>query len=205
METRNGIVATGTYVSTEPVLEPDFHEDPPQSPAVATRRTVLKWMIRTGWLAFAAAGALPALALKTLQQKKTVVAAGDKLVFAVGSNSGMPVTLSDIPVGTAVQAYPQGKTDNQNNLIQLVHLPNGDTVVGYSAICTHLGCAVLAKLDDAGNIACPCHGSKYNPAANAQVVGGPAPRPLPGLPVKLAPDGGIVANGEFSAPIGAQQ
>ncbi|HEX5498425.1 MAG TPA: Rieske (2Fe-2S) protein, partial [Thermomicrobiales bacterium] len=101
--------------------------------------------------------------------------------------------------------FPQGKTDNADNLVELVQLgPGTDAahLVAYSAICTHLGCTVLAKLNARGDIACPCHGSIYDPAAGAKVIAGPAPRPLPSLPVRVGPDGAVVANGTFSGPVG---
>ena len=68
----------------------------------------------------------------------------------------------------------------------LVHLDDGD-FVAYSAVCTHQGCTVAYK---DGNLACPCHGSVFDPADGAAVVAGPAPRPLPEIPVKV--EGGEV-------------
>ena len=68
----------------------------------------------------------------------------------------------------------------------LVHLQNGD-FVAYSAICTHQGCEVAYKN---GQLACPCHGSVFDPAKGAEVVAGPAQSPLPEIPVKV--EGGEV-------------
>ena len=91
----------------------------------------------------------------------------------------------------AVQAFPEGKSDNERNLIELVRLaadlPAG--LVAYSAICTHLGCTVLPSLSEQGYIVCPCHASLFDPAAAAQVVTGPANRPLPALPIEVSSDG----------------
>lgn len=175
-----------------------------------TRRRFLKWLIRLGYGAFAVAFLLPALALKTLSQRKEAVAKGNRLVHATGvtgAAAGQPVKASDLQPGTAVQAFPEGKTDNQQNLIEIVRLGAGNdakSVVAYSAICTHLGCAVYAKLNQQGLIACPCHGSRFDPANGAKVVGGPAPRPLPSLPIQLEQDGTLIATGPFSGPIGPQ-
>ena len=63
----------------------------------------------------------------------------------------------------------------------LVHLDSGD-FVAYSAICTHQGCTVAYKN---GQLACPCHGSVFDPADGAAVVAGPAQEPLPEIPVKV--------------------
>jgi rieske iron-sulfur protein len=176
-----------------------------QEHQLATRRHALQWVIRIGAAAFAIAFALPALALKTLTRETRGIAAGDALVFATGDQAGKPVSLDAIAPGTSVQAFPEGKTDNADNLVELVQLgPGADAahLVAFSAICTHLGCTVLAKLNAQGDIACPCHGSIYDPAAGAKVIAGPAPRPLPSLPIRVAPDGAIVANGTFSGPVG---
>lgn len=52
-------------------------------------------------------------------------------------------------------------------------------VKAFSAICTHLGCIVLWD-ETAGNIVCPCHDGRFNPATGA-VMSGPPPAPLPPL------------------------
>src|SRR5215213_21167 len=62
----------------------------------------------------------------------------------------------------------------------LVHLENGD-FVAYSAVCTHQGCTVAYQ---DGNLACPCHGSIFDPSRGGAVVYGPTPSPLPRIPVK---------------------
>ena len=175
-----------------------------------SRRRALKWLIRLGYGAFALAFALPAFALRALQTEKTETADGDRLVrsrASSGANAGDPVIAADIPAGGSVQVFPQGKTDNTSNLIQVVRLAAGegaDGLVAYSAICTHLGCPVYEELNQQGQIACPCHGSRFDPANNAAVIGGPANRPLPAIPVGVAADGSLMLAGAFSGPIGPE-
>ena len=170
-----------------------------------SRRRFLKWLIRLGYGAFALAFALPALAIRTLSLEQKEVAAGDALVYAAGERAGQPVRAEELGTGQATQAFPQDKTENQNNLIQVVRLGEGaDGLVAYSAICTHLGCTVLASLTDEGQILCPCHASLFDPANGAAVLRGPAGRPLPSLPLTLGADGGLVADGEFSDDVGPQ-
>src|SRR5215207_11545228 len=70
--------------------------------------------------------------------------------------------------------------EDSGNPAVLVHLDNGN-FVAYSAVCTHQACTVAYK---DGKLACPCHGSVFDPADGASVVTGPAQRPLPEIPVK---------------------
>lgn len=63
----------------------------------------------------------------------------------------------------------------------LVHLESGD-FAAYSAICTHRQCTV--GYSD-GNLACPCHGSVFDPTNGGMVVNGPATEPLPQIPVEV--------------------
>ena len=171
---------------------------------LATRRRMLRWAIRIGTGAFSLALLLPALALRSLTREVQEVTAGDLLVYATGDQAGLPVDVAAIEPVMAVQAFPEGKSDNERNLIELVRLaadlPTG--LVAYSAICTHLGCTVLPRLSEQGYIVCPCHASVFDPAADARVVSGPANRPLPALPIEVSPDGVLRAAGGFEGPVG---
>ena len=78
------------------------------------------------------------------------------------------------------------------------------TVSGYAAyskVCTHAGCMVADEED--GVLVCPCHYAKYDPSKGAEVVGGPAPRALPQLPITISSDGYLMATGNFEGPVGA--
>lgn len=73
--------------------------------------------------------------------------------------------------------------------VYVVHGSNG--FYAMSSICTHLGCMTAWK-QDAGVIACPCHGSTFR--RNGAVIEGPAPRPLPWLKIWLGSDGEIMVD-----------
>ncbi|MGI8869397.1 MAG: ubiquinol-cytochrome c reductase iron-sulfur subunit [Mycobacteriales bacterium] len=83
--------------------------------------------------------------------------------------------LSDIKVGSAISAKDSGGKP------VIVGRPAKDSVVCFSAICTHMGCTV----NPAGaKLICPCHGSQYN-ALTGAVLHGPAPKALAKVNVKL--------------------
>lgn len=62
-----------------------------------------------------------------------------------------------------------------------VRQPDG-AVTAYSPLCTHLGCGYHWDTG-AHEFKCPCHGSIFD--ITGKVIGGPAPRPLDRLPVKV--------------------
>jgi len=84
---------------------------------------------------------------------------------------------SKVPANTAVKF-----TDSGNPAV-LVHLQNGK-FVAYSAVCTHQGCTV-AYQPNTGELACPCHGSIFDPSNGGAVVNGPAQAPLQQIPIKV--------------------
>jgi Rieske Fe-S protein len=103
---------------------------------------------------------------------------------AASSSDGTAIAAeSDVAPGSAVTFK------NAGSPAVLVHLDNGD-FVAYSAICTHQGCTVAYKN---GQLACPCHGSVFDPADGAAVIAGPAPKPLAEIPVKV--QGGDIVKG----------
>ncbi|TDQ52498.1 cytochrome bc1 complex Rieske iron-sulfur subunit [Actinorugispora endophytica] len=77
-----------------------------------------------------------------------------------------------------------------------------DGIVAYSKICTHVGCPAALYERTTHRILCPCHQSTFDAANGAEVVFGPAHRPLPQLPVRVDDEGYLVAAGDFSAPVG---
>jgi len=72
----------------------------------------------------------------------------------------------------------------QDQLVYIVRTAAGFYAV--SAVCTHLGCITQWK-PDAKLIACPCHGSKFQP--NGKKIEGPAVSLLPHYAINLTADG----------------
>jgi Rieske Fe-S protein len=80
---------------------------------------------------------------------------------------------SEIPVGG-------GKIFTAAKVV--VTQPVSGQYLGFSAVCTHVGC-ILSEVAD-GTIDCPCHGSEFKITTGA-VVTGPAPSPLPKKQIKI--------------------
>ena len=132
--------------------------------------------------------------------------------------SKTPLTPRDIAAGAPqIAAWPMDPVDgtvrsgsrlNQVILVRVDPAALGeetrahaaDGVVAYSSICTHTGCDVDDWDPAAKLLACQCHSSQFDPRDGAKVVDGPAPRPLPALPLKVV-DGKLAAAQPFTAAI----
>jgi Rieske Fe-S protein len=104
---------------------------------------------------------------------------------AAAPPSGAKLTaLNDVGVGSSVSANdPEGKP-------VIVTRTGENSVVAFSAKCTHKGCTVAPAGKE---LDCPCHGSKFD-AATGKVIHGPAQEPLPSVAVRV--DGGNVVTGK---------
>jgi Rieske Fe-S protein len=103
---------------------------------------------------------------------------GDEGQGGSGSGGEPLASLDEVPVGEA--AGPFDTPDGEAMLFR----PDEATVVCFSAVCTHKGCAVEA---DGTELSCPCHGSVFD-AATGEVLDGPAPEPLPAITVAIEGD-----------------
>jgi Rieske Fe-S protein len=85
----------------------------------------------------------------------------------------------DLAPGSAV-AFTDAGTGEPGVLVRL----KGGGFVAYSAECTHQGCTVAYRAEDEGYLACPCHGSVFDPVGG-EVVSGPADEPLPRVRIEV--------------------
>jgi len=74
--------------------------------------------------------------------------------------------------------------------------------VAYSKVCTHLGCPVGLYEQQLELLVCPCHQSMFNVRNGAVPQFGPAPRPLPQLPLYFDSDGTLRAQTGFDQAVG---
>ncbi|MCE3245556.1 MAG: 2Fe-2S ferredoxin [Arthrobacter sp.] len=189
----------------------------PVAAAPRSRRAILEVGLGVG-LGLASV-AKPAGAAVTGDPVKAPPQVGDRLSYMSGPKKGQIVQTADLKVGDQqVMTFPVDPTTSQPrsgsrlNQVLLIRLdPAGleeevknasaDGIVAYSAVCTHQGCPVNMYKKDEGVLYCSCHHSEFDPKAGAKVVGGPAPRRLAMLPLKVE-DGTIVVAGQFTGRVG---
>ncbi|MDZ5620720.1 Rieske 2Fe-2S domain-containing protein [Nocardioides sp. HM23] len=75
-------------------------------------------------------------------------------------------------------------------------------IVAYSKICTHVGCPISLNERTTHHLLCPCHQSTFDMTDSGNVIFGPAGRPLPQLPIEIDDQGYLVAQSDFTEPVG---
>ena len=158
-------------------------EQPKNSRQVATDPDRRRFLVQIGSLTVAAIWVLGVLP----RQRFTSAA-------ATPSESPTPVASpTGTKIGTLSQLQSQGFLnfqDPKSGDPAVAVALSGNTAVAYDAVCTHAGCQV--SYDSSQKLlACPCHGAMFDPAHGAAVVQGPAPTPLPSIPLQVANDGGL--------------
>ncbi|NMG29804.1 ubiquinol-cytochrome c reductase iron-sulfur subunit [Aromatoleum evansii] len=145
-------------------------------------------------------------------------ATGDLLVEEDAEGEPAPLKVADLRVGKPLLAFPYHpesklvRSETRLNKVVLLRFKEEDLdaetkalsaggVLAFSAICTHMGCDIKTFMTSEKVFACFCHASKFRPLERGSVAGGPAPRPLPVLPLKLDGDTLVIA-GPFATPPG---
>lgn len=77
-----------------------------------------------------------------------------------------------------------------------------DGILCYSKICTHVGCPISLNERKTHHLLCPCHQSTFDLADSGRVIFGPAARALPQLPIEVDSEGYLVAQSDFTEPVG---
>jgi Rieske Fe-S protein len=146
---------------------------------------------------------------------------GDWLVIAdEGEQEGKVVTMDMLSVGGAMMnAWPvdaETKTTRSKsrfNKVVVVRVEPGkldeatlaksvDGIIAFSSVCTHQACAVTGWIPEDAMLACPCHGSLFSVGEGGKVLGGPARKRLPILPLAVDADGMLTVADAFTAKVG---
>lgn len=95
----------------------------------------------------------------------------DALPVPEPTGEGQPVMkAADLPAGARASA--SAKDPEGNEIAVLLFRKDEETVLAYSNVCTHQGCAVTTK-SSKEDFYCACHGSRFAPA-DGTVQEGPA-------------------------------
>jgi ubiquinol-cytochrome c reductase iron-sulfur subunit len=205
----------------------DRHIAPPSAPeALSAEETVGSGMREMGRrtalarLLVGAAALLGAAALFPIRSLgRAPKAALDRTSWTPGARlvtaDGEVVRDDTLEVGSFTTVFPEGfagSSDSQAVLIrvepdELQLPPDGaagapEGLVAYSKLCTHAGCPIGLYLAATHELRCPCHQSTFDVLYGAKPVYGPAPKPLPQLPIEIGDDRVLRATGDFTAPVG---
>lgn len=187
--------------------------------SVIKRRKMLGGLLGGGLGVFTLAALLPLLRSLGPLPKQTL----DHTDWKPGSYAvditGRRVHQDDLAIGSIVTVFPEGfqNTDNGQAVDQtvIIRISNTDytTMKGrenwapkgylaYSKLCTHLGCPVGLYEQQLQMLVCPCHQSMFNVTDGAMPTFGPAPRPLPQLPLYIDAAGYLRAQKDYDQPVG---
>jgi ubiquinol-cytochrome c reductase iron-sulfur subunit len=136
--------------------------------------------------------------------------------------SGTAIRAADVTLGSVFHVIPEGLEEAEHKLeekakaaVLLMRLRPADLnesperegwsydgIVAYSKICTHVGCPVALYEQVTHHLLCPCHQSEFDVTNHCEVIFGPAARPLPQLPIAVDAEGYLIAQSDFTEPVG---
>jgi ubiquinol-cytochrome c reductase iron-sulfur subunit len=211
------------YPTIEPEAEAEVSQIVHESGSRITRKRMLLGAGAAAGGALAGAALTPVLSLgpiwNTAALEETPWRHGRRIV----DEQGKPIAADEVVQGSFYSGFAEGAhpDDIASYLIIVrlspskIHLPPGRSgwtprgILAYSKICTHAGCAIelyrkptFPVVEPEPAFVCPCHYSTFNPADGAQVIYGPAGRPLPQLPLMIDSQGNLRAAGNFSTRVG---
>jgi ubiquinol-cytochrome c reductase iron-sulfur subunit len=197
--------------------------DPAEQAAAADAMEAEGALERRGFLVKMLGAALAGLGVAALFPIRSLGTRPGRSLFHTAWREGTRlVTLDEAPVraerldvGGVLTVFPEGAAgvaDSQTLLIRLepgtYDAPPGredwapEGYVAFSKICTHAGCPVGLYQAFSKQLFCPCHQSVFDVLRSAKPIAGPATRALPQLPLAIDDDGYVIAQSDFTEPVG---
>ncbi|MEA2687097.1 MAG: ubiquinol-cytochrome c reductase iron-sulfur subunit, partial [Actinomycetota bacterium] len=143
--------------------------------------------------------------------ERTAWRPGRRLVDA----DGRLIRAETLSIGGTITVFPEGALRAGDAQAVLVRVEEGRNRprpgretwapagnVAYSKICTHVGCPVGLYQEDTHELVCPCHQSTFDVLDGARPQFGPATRSLPQLPLAVDGEGFLIAQSDFTEPVG---
>jgi menaquinol-cytochrome c reductase iron-sulfur subunit len=161
-----------TYPSSE---HNDTPADPPSSPP---RRSFLAALLGAG---SAGVGVLLAIPVIRFVLHPLLATTTEKSWSEVGSVDEFQSLTAPVKKVVHFEQRDGWRRLLSEKPVYVVKDTNGQLAV-LSAVCTHLGCTV-PWVPDQEKFICPCHKGTFD--AGGRVVGGPAPRNMDTLPMKI--------------------
>ncbi len=186
---------------------------------VIKRRKMLGGLLGGGLGAFGVVAIFPLLRSLGPLPKDTLFHTDWRKGSYLVDQDGRRVHSGDLAVGSILTVYPEGTQDTERgqavDQTVLIRLSNENFTtqkgretwgpmgyVAYSKLCTHLGCPVGLYEQQLQLLVCPCHQSMFNVTNGAIPNFGPAPRPLPQLPLYVDASGYLRAQSDYHTPVG---
>ncbi|HVA02457.1 MAG TPA: ubiquinol-cytochrome c reductase iron-sulfur subunit [Acidimicrobiales bacterium] len=201
--------------STEPEIEAMAAAIEDRGKMVFRRRGFLGTILGAGAGVMGVVITFPLIRSLGPQPKKTFDTTNWRSGSHVVDLDGRRIHRADLEVGGSLTVFPeghQGSGVDQTMLIRadtkdITTLPGRDTwgpkgYLAYSKMCTHAGCPVGLYQQVAQQLLCPCHQSLFDVLTGGNPVFGPAPRPLPQLPLEIDSQGFLLAQAGYDQPVG---
>jgi menaquinol-cytochrome c reductase iron-sulfur subunit len=169
-----------------PASEPRISVADPQS---APRRSFLAALLGAGG---AGVGALLAIPVIRFVLHPILATTTEKSWSDVGKEAEFQAITSPVKKLVQFEQRDGWRRTVLQKPVYVVKDSKGQIAV-LTAICTHLGCTV-PWIEDANKFICPCHKGMF--AATGKVIGGPPPRSMDLLPMKVE-DGVVKVQYEF--------
>ena len=202
--------------SSEPEVEAMAAAIGERGKMVFRRRGFLGTILGAG---AAVMGVVLAFPLRSLgpQPKKSLLLTDWRSGSYVVDLDGRRIHQADLEAGGSLTVFPEGfagSSVDQTMLIRLaptdqdiVTLPGREDwgpkgYLAYSKMCTHAGCPVGLYEEVTQQLLCPCHQSLFDVRTGANPVFGPAPRPLPQLPLMIDSQGFLRSRDGYDQPVG---
>jgi menaquinol-cytochrome c reductase iron-sulfur subunit len=149
-----------------------------QNPATSPRRSFLGGLLTAG---AAGVGALLIIPVIRVVLHPVLAKTAEKSWSDVGKAGEFQATSAPVQRLVQIEQLDGWRRTVSQKPVYVARDSAGQLTV-LSAICTHLGCTV-PWVDKQNKFICPCHQAIFDPTG--KLVGGPAPRGMDVLPIKI--------------------